>query len=85
MLSKLPIIYNAIDTMRMDMKGQKVYLVNNASAVYGDIDLKAYYIELDLVTSDVYAYGRRDSSGKLVDTPIFKEGDEEFKCEELAL
>lgn len=80
---ELPIVYNATDTMTMDMKGQKVYLVNNASAVYGTIDLKSYYIELDLVTSDVYAYGRRDSSGKLVDTPVFKDGDEEFNCEEL--
>ena len=69
--------------MRMDMVGQKVYLVNTASAIYGDIDLKAYYIDLDLVTGDVVAYGRRDSTGKLVDTPIFKEGDQEFQCEEL--
>ncbi len=80
---EFPIIYNATDTMIIDNKTQKVYLVNNASAVYGTIDLKSYYIELDLVSSDVYAYGRRDSSGKLVDTPIFKDGDEEFNCEEL--
>lgn len=80
---EFPIVYNAVDSMTMDMNGQKVYLVNNASAVYGSIDLKAYNIELDLVTSDVYAYGRRDSSGKLVDTPVFKDGDEEFECQEL--
>lgn len=80
---ELPIVYNAVDTMHSDLRGQRVYLVNQASAVYGEIDLKAYYIELDMVTGDVHAYGRRDSVGKLVDLPVFKEKDEEFECEEL--
>ncbi|MEE4116587.1 MAG: putative LPS assembly protein LptD [Marinilabiliaceae bacterium] len=80
---KMPIVYSATDSMRLDMKNQKVYYVNNASAVYGDIDLKAYYIDVDLVSGEVHAYGRRDSAGKMVDTPVFKEGEEEFKFEEL--
>lgn len=79
----MPIIYNAIDSQYLKMDDQKVYLVNNASAVYGDISLEAYYIELDLNTGEVIAWGRRDSTGKLVDTPRFKDGEEEFEADEL--
>ena len=65
------------------MPGQMVYLVNNATATYGDVYLSAYYIELDLVTSEVYAYGRKDSTGNYVDTPVFREGSQEFESKEL--
>ncbi|MCD4770667.1 MAG: hypothetical protein K8R35_10930 [Bacteroidales bacterium] len=80
---EVPIFYDAEDTMRMDMPGQMVYLVNNATATYGDVYLSAYYIELDLVTSEVYAYGRKDSTGNYVDTPVFREGSQEFESKEL--
>lgn len=79
----MPILYHAIDSQYINMKDQKVYLVNQASAVYGDISLEAYYITLDLNTSEVNAWGRRDSTGKLVDIPRFKDGDEEFEADEL--
>ena len=80
---EMPIAYNAIDSQYINMDEQKVYLINGASAVYGDISLEAYYIVLDLNTSEVNAWGRRDSTGKLVDTPRFKDGDEEFEADEL--
>lgn len=78
-----PIVYNAIDTLHLDQVNQKVYLVNKATATYGDVYLEAYYIDLDLVTSEVFARGRRDSSGAWVDTPLFRDGDEEFESREL--
>ena len=79
----MPIIYNAVDSQYINMEEQKVYLINGASAVYGDISLEAYHIVLDLNTSEVTAWGRRDSTGKLVDIPRFKDGDEEFEADEL--
>jgi len=79
----MPIVYNAIDSQYISMEDQKVYLVNQASAVYGDISLEAYHIVLDLATSEVKAWGRRDSTGKLVDIPMFRDGEEEFEAEEL--
>lgn len=80
---EFPIVYNAEDTLHMDQINQKVFMVKNATTTYGDIYLKAYYIELNLATSEVYAYGRRDSAGNLVDTPLFREGDQEFESREL--
>jgi len=79
----MPIVYNAIDSQYINMDEQKVYLINGASAVYGDISLEAYHIVLDLNTSEVNAWGRRDSTGKLVDIPRFRDGDEEWEADEL--
>ncbi|MFO7755772.1 MAG: putative LPS assembly protein LptD [Bacteroidales bacterium] len=79
----MPIVYSAIDTQYYDMREQKVYMVNNASAVYGNISLNAYYMVLDLNKGEVYAYGRRDSTGTLVDIPQFRDGDEEFEADTL--
>lgn len=79
----MPILYSAVDTQYYDMREQKVYMVKNASAVYGDISLNAYYMILDLENGEVYARGRSDSTGTLVDIPQFKDGDEEFKADEL--
>ncbi|TFH37588.1 MAG: LPS-assembly protein LptD, partial [Bacteroidia bacterium] len=78
-----PIVYNAKDTLHMDQVNHKVHLVNNATATYGDIYLEAYYIDLDLATGEVYARGRLDSAGNLVDTPIFRDGDEEYESKEI--
>ncbi len=65
------------------MENQKVYLVNQSKAVYGDISLEAYHMILDLNTSEVFATGRKDSTGTLVEKPRFKDGDEEFEADEL--
>ena len=79
----MPIVYSAVDTQYTDMKEQKVYMINDASAVYGNISLNAYYMVMDLNTSEVFARGRIDSTGTLVDKPVFKDGDEEFEADEL--
>lgn len=79
----MPIVYHALDSQYINMDDQKVYLVNKASAVYGDISLEAYYITLDLNTSEVNAWGRRDSTGRMVDIPRFKDGEEEWEADEL--
>jgi len=79
----MPIVYSAIDSQYINMDERKVYLINGASAVYGDISLEAYYIVLDLNTSEVNAWGRRDTTGKLVDIPRFRDREEEFEADEL--
>lgn len=79
----LPIKYNAIDTIHSNVASQKVYLVNNATVTYGEIFLGSHYMDIDLVTGEVYARGRLDSAGNLVDTPVFREGSQEFESREL--
>lgn len=76
-----PIIYNASDSIIVSLDGQKVYLYNNAKVTYQQIELTAYYIELNLETKEIYAEGTTDSTGTLTQKPIFKQGVEEYESE----
>lgn len=75
--------YNADDSVIFSLIGQKVFLTNNAFVKYGETELKAYYIELDLANKEAFAYGIQDSTGQFIHTPEFKDGAEEFTCKEL--
>ena len=76
-----PIIYDAEDSIIFSLDGQNVYLYNNAKVNYQQIELTAYYIELNLETKEIFAKGIADSTGTLVQKPYFKQGDEEFESE----
>lgn len=75
--------YNADDSITFSITGQKVFLTNNAFVKYGSIELKAYYIELDIAKKEAFAYGIKDSLGNFSHTPEFKDGAEEFSCKKL--
>ncbi len=76
-----PIYYNATDTMVVSIDGQKVYLYNEAKVTYQNIELEAYYIELNLETKEIYAEGIADSTGEMTQKPLFKQGNEEYESE----
>lgn len=76
-----PIVYNAKDSIIVSFDGQKVFLYNQASVTYQDIELTAYFIELDLKTKEIYAEGIMDSTETLVQKPVFKQGSEEYESE----
>jgi lipopolysaccharide assembly outer membrane protein LptD (OstA) len=79
----LPIIHHAKGYRRTDLENKRVYLVGEAEVLYGDITLKADSIVLNMETGSVYAIGRRDSIGKLIGSPDFKQGEEHFTSTEL--
>ncbi|MDX8339439.1 putative LPS assembly protein LptD [Draconibacterium sp. IB214405] len=76
-----PIDYTAKDSMIVSLDGQKVYLYNEAKVTYQNIELEAYYIELDLETKEIYAEGTLDSVGEMTQKPLFKQGSEEYESE----
>ena len=76
-----PIVYSAEDSIVVSFDGQRVYLYKNAKVTYQQIELTAYYIELDLESKQIYAEGLRDSTGKMDSKPIFKQGSEEYESE----
>ncbi len=61
-----------------------MYLVGNSKVVYGDIELSAHRIYLDMSTNTVRAEGFKDSAGVLRGFPIFIEGGTEYQMEHLA-
>ncbi len=78
-----PIVYNAEDSIIVSFDGQKVFLYNNAKVTYQQIELTAYFIQLDLETKEVYAEGMTDTTGTLVQKPVFKDGSDEFESKTL--
>jgi SHS2 domain-containing protein len=78
------VVYSADDTILYDFLNKIIYLVGKSKVVYGEIELTAHRIYLDLNTNKVRAEGYRDSAGILRDFPIFIEGGTEYQMEELA-
>ncbi|MEI7660947.1 MAG: putative LPS assembly protein LptD [Bacteroidota bacterium] len=71
--------YASRDSIRFEIKGQKVFLYKEANIKYKEISLKAAYVEINFPKNLVYATGTKDTTGKLTGTPEFKEGSQNFK------
>ncbi len=75
--------YAASDSIFFNLKEQKVYLYGDADLTYGNIHLKAAYVEIDFKTNELFAKGIPDSTGVLQGNPVFTEGDQSFESKEL--
>ncbi|MBX9785223.1 MAG: LPS-assembly protein LptD [Chitinophagaceae bacterium] len=73
-----PVQFTAEDSMVVDIPGNKIYIYNKAAVVYKDIKLDAHTIQLDQPTQMLTAYPGKDSAGKRIGTPAFKQGTEAF-------
>ena len=60
-----------------------MYLVEAAVVNYGDIEIKADSIVFNMKTNLLFAVGRKDTAGKIIGKPVFKEGSQEFEADEL--
>ncbi len=78
-----PINYNADDSVIFDIAGKKVFMFKNGTVSYGDIELKADYIEFDLENNEVFATGLTDSLGNPTGKPVFQEGNETFNTDSI--
>ena len=79
----MPITHIAAGYRKTDLIQKKVWLVKDAVVERGDVTLKADSIELNMETGAVFAIGRKDSTGKIVGSPDFKQGNQQFKANEL--
>ncbi len=77
------VIYNARDSIRYEAKNNKVYLFGDAYVEYGEMNLKAEFIEIDNSKNLVTAFGTTDSTGKKIGTPVFKDNSQEFNAEKI--
>jgi len=71
--------YASKDSLRFEIKQQKVFLYQDADIKYQDIGLKAAYVEIDFPKNLVYATGVKDSTGKDTGVPQFTQGGQTFK------
>ncbi|GAB4248320.1 MAG: putative LPS assembly protein LptD [Vicingaceae bacterium] len=77
------VYYNANDSMKFDLKNQKMYLFGRATVNYNDISIQSEIIEMNLDSNTVLAKGIKDSTGKFIGEPVFKEKQQEFKAHEI--
>ena len=71
-----PIAYDAEDSMVLDVPSKKITLYGKETKTnYKDNSLTAPVIELDQQTGTLNAYIKRDSLGKVISMPNYKQGD----------
>ena len=66
--------YHALDYTKFNQKKKKLYLYNEATIDYGDMNIKAGSIIIDYSTNTVYAKGIKDSIGDYSQKPVFTQG-----------
>lgn len=80
---KSAIRYLATDSIRIELKDNKVFLYNNVEIYYEDITLKAGYVEIDFNDNSLFATVIRDSSGREVQKPLFTDGGQSFSAKSI--
>jgi hypothetical protein len=77
------VTYSAGGYIKRDIINKKVVLIQTAVVNYGEIEIKADSIVFNMKTNLLFAAGRMDTTGKITGKPVFKEGTQEFKADEL--
>ena len=72
----MPITGRATDSLHYDLRTKRVYLYEKGEVTYDKFNLKADFMDIDLNTNNVLAYGRPDSvdSKPIMTRPMFTEG-----------
>ncbi|MBA9076791.1 MULTISPECIES: putative LPS assembly protein LptD [Rufibacter] len=75
--------YKAKDSIRYDAISQIMFLYGDAHIDYGEIALDAAFIQINWKTNIITAQGVQDSTGKLQQQPVFKNGAETYQAESM--
>lgn len=73
-----PLKYNAADSAVVMIRAKKIYLYGKTKTEYTDITLTAPKVEMDQGSQVVTAFNKKDSTGKVLETAHFKQGENEF-------
>jgi len=68
------VTYTSRGMKKNDLVNKTSTLVDGAVVKYGEIEIAADSIVFNMQNNTVFATGRRDSTGKLAGTPVFKDG-----------
>lgn len=79
-----PVEYTAADSMVYDADSGLAYLYGKAKVNYQDMQLDAATITMNMDSSLVHAEGRRDTAGTLHDTPVYKQGADNYDSEKMS-
>jgi hypothetical protein len=76
--------YSAVGQVRRDIVNKLVILTDQAVVSYDNIEIKADSIVFNMSNNVLYAIGRKDTTGKVNGSPVFKEKSNEFNADELS-
>lgn len=79
-----PVAYQADDSLVWIVADAKAYLYKNSQVDYQKIGLTAEQITVDIDTKTVYAHGVKDSTGKEIGKPVFKDGDTPYESDTMS-
>ena len=77
------VTYSAAGQVKRDIANKRVILIDKAIVRSEEIEITADSMIFNMSNNLLFAAGRRDTSGKMIGTPVFKEGSNEFKADEL--
>lgn len=77
------VIYTAQGYIKRNIVNKNVILVDNAKVNYGNIEIRADSISINMNANTLYAVGRKDTSGTVKGAPVFKEGSQEIAANDL--
>ena len=69
------VIYSSRGAKKNDLINKTATMIDGANVKYGDIEISADSIVFNMAKNTVFAAGRRDTTGKIMGTPVFKEGN----------
>ncbi|WP_143437004.1 putative LPS assembly protein LptD [Hymenobacter mucosus] len=72
--------YKAQDSIRFEVQNKKAILYDKADVNYGEMNIKAALITVDYSRNLVTAEGKKDSTGRAQDRPLFKQGAETYQA-----
>ena len=78
-----PVFSDAVDSMFYSKSGKELFLYNQAVVKYQEIELKAGFIAVNLERNEVFATGIPDSTGAIVQKPVFNDKGTEYQMDEL--
>ncbi len=58
-----------------------IYFYGDISVKYDDLEIRAEYMAYDMETKTVFAKGLPDTTGKVIGSPVMKQGNSEFSME----
>ena len=77
-----PVVYPAKDSTVISMTEKKIRMYGQAKITYQKMEITADFIEMSMDHKELFAAGRKDSSGQLVGTPVIKDDKETFEVKE---
>lgn len=75
--------YSAEDSLTFFLDNKDVFLYNKAKIDYDKMKLESGFMIVNFDTKTLFAEGVKDSTDTIVQAPIFKEGNAEYKSKEL--